>query len=157
MWLPEMDFEPAGLMRSYPFYRGDPVGDDGQLWRGHLSWAMHLYGSADGTTQGALYVPGGFSEHSDPSPNDGVVTFYYSRLGSYSDVTLAVFHVGDFEIVKEGERVRIGKIGGPGGTSPFYVHSHIEIYRGNTGLPKPSDRARLRIDPATVFAEARSQ
>jgi hypothetical protein len=145
-------FEPAGLVGSYPFYRGDTLGDDGAIHRGHLSWSMHLYGSVDGTKESPLYVPAGFREHSaQPSPTDAVVTFYYPKLGKLTDITIAVFHVASFESVTEGARVRIGKIGGPGGSAPYYKHSHIEFYRGNCGLPKLEDRPRLRIDPSKVF------
>ena len=151
-------FEPAGLAGEYPLYRGDIVGDDGRVHRGHLSYAMHLYGSADGRGDSSLYVPAGFISHSaQPSPTDGVVTFYYPRLGNLSDVTLAVFHVADFQINIEGERVRIGNIGGPGGGTPAYKHSHIEFYRGNAGLPALSARPGLRIDPATVFGPQSSE
>jgi len=150
-------FEPSGLAGEYPLYRGDIVGDDGRVRRGHLSYAMHLYGNADGSGDSPLYVPAGFTSHSaQPSPTDGVVTFYYPRLGNLSDVTLAVFHVADFQISNEGTRVRIGNIGGPGGATPAYKHSHIEFYRGNTGLPAASARPRLRIDPSTVFGPARA-
>jgi hypothetical protein len=104
-----------------------------------------------------LYVPAGFVSHSDqPSPTDAVMTFFYSRLGNLSDVTLAVFHVADFHLSGEGGRVRIGNLGGPGGSSAFYKHTHIEFYRGNTGLPPLSARPRLRIDPATVFTNAKA-
>ncbi len=145
-------FEPAGLAGAYPLYRGDIVGDDGRVRRGHLSYAMHLYGSADGSGDSPLFVPAGFTSHSaQPSPTDGVVTFYYPRLGNLSDVTLAVFHVADFQISNEADRVRIGNLGGPGGATRAYKHSHIEFYRGNAGLPALSARPRLRIDPATVF------
>ena len=145
-------FEPAGLAAEYPLYRGDTIGDDGLQRRGHLSSAMHLYGSPDGKGVSSLYVPPGFTQHSDqPSPTDAVVLFYYPRLGNLSDITLAVFHVADFKIVSEGDRVRIGNIGGPGGSSPLYKHSHIEFYRGNRSLPPAGERAALRIDPATVF------
>jgi hypothetical protein len=148
-------FEPPGLAAAYPFYRGDIIGDDGMERRGHLSYAMHLYGSSDGTGDSSLYVPAGFTLHSgQPSPTDAVITFYYPRLGNLYDVTLAVFHVADFQISYEGDRVRIGNIGGPGGSSGYYKHSHIEFYRGNSGLPPLAARPRLRIDPATVFASA---
>jgi hypothetical protein len=148
-------FEPAGLAAGYPFYRGDIVGDDGKLRRGHLSYAMHLYGSSDGKSGSPLYVPAGFSSHSrEPSPTDAVVVFYYPRLGNLTDVTLAVFHVADFQITYEGDRVRIGNIGGPGGSSALYKHSHIEFYEGNTGLPSTPARASLRIDPSTIFGQA---
>ena len=91
-----------------------------------------------------------------PSPTDAAVTFYYPKLGNLTDVTLAVFHVADFEIRPEGDRVRIGNIAGMGGLTPLYRHSHIEFYRGNTGLPPAEVRIRLRIDPATVFARMQS-
>jgi hypothetical protein len=146
-------FEPAGLAAAYPFYRGDIIGDDGMARRGHLSYAMHLYGNADGTGDSPLYIPTGFTLHSgQPSPTDAAMTFYYPRLGNLSDVTLAVFHVADFQINYEDDRVRIGNIGGPGGSSGCYKHSHIEFYRGNTGLPPLAARSYLRIDPAIVFA-----
>ncbi len=146
-------FEPAGLAASYPLYRGDVYGDDGVERRGHLSFAMHLYGSPDGTGDSPLYVPPGFISHSSqPSPTDAAVTFYYPKLGNFTDVTLAVFHVANFQITDDGDRVRIGNLGGPGGSSPLYKHSHIEFYRGNTGLPPLAARAGLRIDPAGVFS-----
>ena len=144
-------FEPAGLGQQYPIYRGDLIADDGRILRGHLSFAMHLYGSADGTGDTELYVPAGFTGHSDePSPTDAVITFYYPRLGNLTDVTLAVFHVKNFQLSHEGARVRIGNIGGPGGSAASYKHSHLEFYRGNTGLPTLAARTQLRIDPATV-------
>lgn len=146
-------FEPARLGGQYPLYRGDLIGDEGRLLRGHLSFAMHLYGSADGTGETEVYVPAGFTSHSnEPTPTDAVVTFYYPRLGNLTDVTLAVFHIANFQISEEGGRFRIGNIGGRGGSAASYRHSHIEFYRGNTGLPASSCRERLRIDPATVFA-----
>jgi hypothetical protein len=150
-------FEPAGLAAAYPFYRGNIIGDDGIERRGHLSFAMHLYGSADGTGASPLYVPAGFTHCSGPpSPTDAAVTFYYPRLGNLTDITLAVFHVADFQINDEGARVRIGNLGGPGGSSASYKHSHIEFYRGNTGLPPLAARPGLRIDPTTVFAATSS-
>lgn len=146
-------FEPAGLAAAYPFYRGDILSDDGLQRRGHLSHAMHLYGSSDGTGDSPLYIPAGFTLHSgQPSPTDAAMTFYYPRLGNLTDVTLAVFHVADFQMSYEGERIRIGNIGGLGGSSALYKHSHIEFYRGHTGLPPVAARQLLRIDPATVFA-----
>ena len=146
-------FEPAGLAASYPLYRGDVMGDDGRVRRGHLSYAMHIYGSPDGRGDSPLYVPPGFTSHSsEPSPTDAAVIFYYPRLGNLTDVTLAVFHVTDFQLTPEGDRVRIGNLGGPGGSSPLYKHSHIEFYKGNVGLPAAAARAALRIDPTTVFS-----
>jgi hypothetical protein len=146
-------FEPQGLAHRYPLYRGDITGYDGRLIRGHLSYAMHLYGNSEGTGDSALYVPAGFTSHSsEPGPTDAAVTFFYPRLGNLTNVTLAVFHVANFAITPESGRVRIGSIGGPGGSFAAYKHSHIEFYRGNTGLPSASAREHLRIDPASVFA-----
>lgn len=150
-------FEPAQLGSQYPLYRGDLIGDDGMLRRGHLSFAMHLYGNADGTGASGVYVPLGFTSHSSiPTPTDAAVVFYYPRLGRLTDVTLAVFHVANFQLSDEGARVRIGDIGGPGGSVGTYKHSHIEFYRGDTGgLPSLAARTCLRIDPATVFEVTR--
>lgn len=145
-------FEPEALASEYPLYRGDVVADDGRRLRGHLSFAMHLYGSADGSGGSAVYVPAGFMSHSvGPTPTDAAVTFYYPRLGKLTNITLVVFHVANFGIRYEGGRVRIGNIGGPGGSSAPYKHSHIEFYRGNTGLPASAARPNLRIDPVSVF------
>ena len=146
-------FEPVALDKQYPLYRGDFTGDDGRVIRGHLSYAMHLYGDAQGTGDSALYVPAGFTSHSPgPTPTDAAVTFYYPRLGNLSNVTLAVFHVAHFSLTYEAGRVRIGNIGGPGGSCATYKHSHIEFYRGDTGLPSAAARSQLRIDPASVFS-----
>jgi hypothetical protein len=146
-------FEPKGLASQYPLYRGDLIGDHGKILRGHLSYAMHLYGSEDGRGATELYVPMGFiSNSSEPTPTDAAVTFYYPKLGNLTDVTLAVFHVANFHLSYEGERVRIGNIGGPGGSIGSYRHAHIEFYRGDTGLPSAGSRLKLRIDPATAFA-----
>ena len=148
-------FEPAGLGSQYPLYRGDFVGDDGVVRRGHLSYAMHLYGSADGTGEMSLYVPAGFTSHSaEPTPTDAAISFYYPRLGNLTDVTLVVFHVANFSLTPEGERIRIGDIGGRGGSVASYKHSHIEFYRGNTGLPSAAARTKLRIDPVLVFGSS---
>lgn len=147
-------FEPAKLGNQYPLYRGDQIGDAGRILRGHLSFAMHLYGSVDGTAETELYIPEGFISHSsEPSPTDAAVVFYYPRLGNLRNVTLAVFHVANFHLSPEGGRVRIGNIGGRGGSAPSYRHSHLEFYRGDTGLPPMSCRVQLRIDPATVFSK----
>lgn len=148
-------FEPTGLSNQYPLYRGDILGDNGRILTGHLSHAMHLYGSFDGRGETSLYIPTGFTSHSGtPTPTDAAVTFFYPRLGNLSNVTLAVFHIANFAISQEGGRIRIGTVGGRGGSYAFYKHSHLEFYRGNTGLPAASARQGLRIDPALVFGEA---
>ncbi len=151
-------FEPEKLAGQYPLYRGDITAIDGHLLRGHLSFAMHLYGNEEGTAESALYVPAGFTSHSSaPGPTDAAVTFFYPRLGNLTNVTLAVFHVANFAIESGAShhlsqtRIRIGNIGGTGGSCAVYKHSHIEFYRGNVGLPSAPDRERLRIHPVSVF------
>jgi hypothetical protein len=145
-------FEPRELSNTYPYYRGDVIGSDGELRKGHLSAAIHLYGSSDGTADSPIYLPFGFTSHSvEPTPVDAAVTFYYPQLGELKDVTIAIFHVRNFGISQEGNRVRIGEIGGPGGSSPQYKHAHIEFYKGDTGLPAPALRPILRITPNTIF------
>ena len=150
-------FEPPNLGSAYPLYRGDFVDDNGKIRRGHLSYAMHLYGSADGTGTTEIYIPAGFVWHSNtPTATDAAVTFYYPRLGNLTDITLAVFHVANFNLSYEGGRVRVGEIGGRGGSLPTYRHSHLEFYHGDTGLPPASAREGLRIDPAVVFPLSQS-
>jgi hypothetical protein len=63
-----------------------------------------------------------------------------------------VFHVANFQLSYEETRVRIGNIGGPGGSIACYRHSHLEFYHGDTGLPSAASRPGLRIDPNSVFA-----
>jgi len=151
-------YEPARLSGNYPIYRGDLRGDDGIFRPGHLSYAMHLYGSENGTGVTPLYVPAGFTGHSNsPTPTDAAVTFYYPQLGKMKNVTLAVFHVANFQIQNENGRIRIGNIGGRGGSFELYKHSHIEFYRGNTGLPSSSRRQALRIHPSLVFGTAETK
>jgi hypothetical protein len=145
-------FEPPGLANQYAIYRGDLRGPDGVTRRGHLSDAMHLYGSSDGTGNTGLYVPEGFASHSQsPTHTDAAVTFFYPKLGPLRSVTLAVFHIANFAITHTNGRVRIGEIGGPGGSYQYYKHSHLEFYRGNVGLPAADRRAALRIDPSMVL------
>ena len=44
------------------------------------------------------------------------------------EITPVATHVGNFNPTKESDgRVRIGDIGGPGGNSEGYVHSHLGI------------------------------
>lgn len=145
-------FEPEALNNAYPYYRGDITGDDGRTHQGHLSATMHLYGSPDGTADSPIYIPLGFTSHSiQPTPVDAAVTFYYPQLGALKNTTIAVFHVRNFGLSQEANRVRIGEIGGPGGSSPEYKHAHFEFYQGDTGLPSPDRRPALRILPNSIF------
>jgi hypothetical protein len=152
-------FDLLGLGESYALYRGDLIGDNGMLCAGHLSWAIHLYGSEDGRVDTSVYVPAGFKRSSkEPGPVDGAVIFYYPRFGLLGSVTLVAFHVRDFELKREGSRVRIGWTGGRGGSAESYRHSHLEAYYGDVGLPSAEVRGQLRIKPSllleTLYAAA---
>ena len=155
-------FEPESLALarfkagSFPYYRGDERLPDGRLSRGHLdAYAMHLYGSTDGTRFGVdgtqladLYVPDGFANEQAqirqrPGPRSAGISFYYPRLGRLKDVTVLIMHVRNYRPVKKGDRWHIGQIGGRGGSpedSPTYVHSHFDLVRGNVGLTGKRDR-----------------
>lgn len=63
-----------------------------------------------------------------PTRNDAVITFYYPTFFGMKNVTLAVFHLGDFGFRRVEDRVRIGRTGGPG---------------GDTGGPSPNRHAHL--------------
>ena len=102
-----------------------------------------LVRDSDGTGESDLYVPAGFTSHSSiPTQTDAAVTFYYPHLGHLTNVTVAVFHIKNFQLSVEGARVRVGSIGGPGGSAGTYRHSHIEFYHGNTGLPAAVDEVQ---------------
>jgi hypothetical protein len=161
------EFDPDGLALvqlykfgdRYRYYRGDEKDADGSVLPGHLSTsAMHLYGSKDGTRFGVngnsfvnLYVPDGFKSpekiRKSPSPKSASVDFYYEVLGNVKDVTLLVSHIKDFKLKKENNRWHIGKIGGKGGDSVDYIHSHIDLFKGNVGMTGKRDR----ISFATAF------
>jgi hypothetical protein len=138
--------------------RSEAVGPLANNW-GHLfGYAGHLYATAGGAISGnvrsALYIPPGFTKQTAPSGKDAVSLFYYPKLGTYSDVTLAVYHVADFNVVKTTKNasgsVRIGRIAGPGGDGPDYLHSHVEVHRG-WGLPGLEGRNKTRIFFRDVF------
>lgn len=147
-------------------YRGDyydPL--SGKVIDGHLSsYAMHLYGSEDGKRDTAIYIPSDYerprvANHQKPTATASVVTFFYKKLGNERNVTLAVFHVGKFNPIREGDRVRIGSTGGHGGDKPDYRHAHLEIYRGDVGLPTTlEERAKVRVKNfAGVFEPQQSK
>jgi len=51
------------------------------------------------------------------------VRFYYPKLGNLTDVTLAVFHVADFQLVTEGDR-----IGSAISADPVDLHRSTNIH-----------------------------
>lgn len=142
----------------YAYYRGDTY-ESGEATSGHLSkQAMHLYGSTDRTRFGVdgntftdLYVPDGFLHPENvrkiPSPNSASVDFYYKNLGNYQDVTLMVSHIKDFKLQKVGNRWHIGTIGGKDGKDLHYIHSHLDLFKGNVGMTGK----RIRLSFADAF------
>lgn len=160
----------ASFTRQYPYYRGDTI-QNGKAEIGHLSaYIMHLYGSADGARFGVdgktytdVYVPDGFEMKKGvltqtPTPTQEVVTFYYKKLGKVEDATLLMMHIKDFKPRKEGNRWRIGKIGGIGGqigdiTSP-YLHSHFALLRGDVGIAvKTNKYGKMDSDATNEYRE----
>lgn len=154
------NYEPEG-MPGYPTaqhrYRGTLNGIPG-----HLSNQMHLYGSSDGRQTTGVYVPGGYdavypNPRANPGDRGGSFVFYYSNLGKFfENVSLVVTHVANYNIRNEGGRVRIGDIGGPGGTSAAYnpnepyIHSHFSLLRGQVDR---SGRTSLASMPKLTFPE----
>ena len=143
-------FEPTGFPATDAWRNGQnrsqAGGPNPNQW-GHLNgYSGHIYGSSPGTSDTTLYVPGNFSSYTPPSGNDAVATFFYRQLGNQRNVTLAVFHVGNFGIQRNNTNnagsVRIGTSGGLGGDTVGYRHSHLEVHRGR-GLPATM-RARNR-------------
>ena len=141
------------------YYRGGFVDrNTGILNEGHLSvHAMHLYGSTDGTRFGVdgntfidLFVPDGFrvkTVRKAVSPTQASVDFYYKKLGNYEDVTLLVSHIKDFKLQQVGDRWHLGKIGGKGGQTLNYIHSHLDLFKGDVGMTGK----RVRIPFAKAF------
>lgn len=54
---------------------------------------------------------------------------------------MLVSHIKDFKLKKESDRWHIGKIGGKGGDSLNYIHSHLDIFKGNVEMT--GERKRL--------------
>lgn len=117
----------------------DPPGIwDGKLhWNPHLYRTLHLYYNEMGTRGAAplgLYAPAGGGEPYDrkvfdaEGRSEASYGIHYAQLGKLKNVTLVMSHVAAF--TKPGEvteRTLIGYIGGPGGDTGRYVHSHLAI------------------------------
>jgi hypothetical protein len=131
-------FEPYGFQGSWSMISGAnrSFGMNAKTPGHLLGYSMHLYGSQVGVTDADIYIPDGFDLNSvkGPTEKDAVYTFYYPELMGQKNITIAVFHVANFGLRHEGNRWRIGTTGGPGGDTPFYRHSHLEVHRGK-GLP----------------------
>lgn len=117
----------------------------------------HLYGDKEGVKNTDLYIPAGVTKMLGlQNAENAIYAFYYKELGSQKDVTLVIMHVADYNPKKQRDgRYLIGKTGGPGGGgsipdqsritagTPFYNHSHIEVF---TGLGFPSKPGKARND-----------
>ena len=141
----------ARLKGSSRIEMGNPLYDSE-----HLYWFPHLSGNQAGTENTDVYVPGNYQgQPTGPTRGDAVVTFYYPQLFGMKNVTLAVFHVADFGLQKVGDRVRIGRTGGPGGDSGGPSpnrHAHFELWNGRTGfLPPGAKRDAARIPLTSVI------
>jgi hypothetical protein len=104
-----------------------------------------------GTANTDIYVPGNYRDQpTRPSPTAGVVLIYYPQLASLSNVTLAIYHVGNFGVTRDGDRVRIGTTGGPGGRSAGNLHAHFEIWNGrHSDVVDGPARIARRVYPFT--------
>ena len=139
----------ARLKDSKRIEMGNPLYD-----AEHLYWFPHLSGNQAGTQNTEIYVPGDYQGRpTRPTPTDHVVTFYYPNFLGMKNVTLAVFHVGDFGLERVNDRVRVGRTGGPGGDSGGPSpnrHAHFELWKGKTGFLPPGakrDAARIPLTP----------
>jgi len=164
---------PGAIMRtrydSDGIYRGeDPVAalgavgrvarngmptDYDPIWDAeHLYNSPHLSGNLAGTSNTDIYVPGNYQgQPTRPSPTAGVVLINYAQLGDLSNVTLAIYHVGNFGVQRMPDgRVRIGNTGGPGGSDAGNFHSHFEIWNGrHRDVVDGAERFARRVYPFT--------
>lgn len=124
----------------------------------HLYYFPHLSGNQAGTENTDIYVPRNYvGSPTGPTKGDAVTTFYYKKFFGMKKVTLAVFHVDDFGLQREGGRVRIGATGGPGGESSAFrpgspnKHSHFELWKGHGYRPPGPGRDAARIPLTRVI------
>lgn len=145
----------AALVAIANVSRNGMPNDFDPIWDAeHLYNSPHLSGNLAGTANTEIYVPGNYvGQPTSPSPNAGVVLIYYPQLGNLTNVTLAIYHVGNFNVRREGDRVRIGTTGGPGGGQGgnYNLHSHFEIWNGrHTRVLEGRDRFAVRTQPFTA-------
>ncbi len=142
--------DPSGTDRS----RG--AGSDPNQY-GHLNgYSGHLYGTRVGIDDVNLFIPAGFVSSTAPSGKDSSPPFFYPRLGSESNVLLCVFHVHNFAIDRSRRNAKgsvyICQSGGPGGDTPYYRHSHLEVHSGRV-LGTMEMRSRTRKFFSKVFCQ----
>lgn len=139
-------------------YRGDYIDDQGKVNEGHLSsHAMHLWGNRAGTRNTRIFIPDGFdvkrARNQTATPTQGIVTFYYPKLGNRTNVTLYVMHVKKpFKLQRIGGRWSVGFTGGPGGLGYWTIngkevkitHAHIDAYEGDIGFTLEREKYRIK-------------
>jgi hypothetical protein len=98
-----------------------------------------------------IFVPAGYQgQPTRPSPTARVVLINYAHLGNLNNVTLAIYHVGNFGVQPAGDRVRIGTTGGPGGADSGDFHSHFELWNGRyKDVVDGPERFARRVYPFT--------
>ncbi|HEX7313995.1 MAG TPA: RHS repeat-associated core domain-containing protein, partial [Pyrinomonadaceae bacterium] len=133
----------------------DPVWDSE-----HLANSPHLSGNMAGTQNTDILVPGNYEgQPTPPTVGANVVLIYYPVLGKQKNVTLAIFHVANFNPQRVGTRVRIGTTGGKGGDETVFrpgrpnKHAHFEVWRGRHAavLADGPRRDAVRIPFYRVF------
>lgn len=130
-----------GMPKEY-----DPIWDSEHLYN-----SPHVSGNIAGTVNTDIFVPAGYQgQPTRPTPNGGVVLINYAHLGNLNNVTLAIYHVGNFGVQPAGDRVRIGTTGGPGGADAGNFHSHFEIWNGKyRNVVDGPERFARRVYPFT--------
>ncbi len=161
-WEP-MGFDPR-IKACQTCTGGDPSGTDRSRGSGadrnqygHLNgYSGHIYGTRVGIDDVNLFIPPGFTTTTPPSGNDSVTTFFYPRLGAETNVLLCVYHVRNFGVDRNRRNANgsifIGQSGGPGGDTPYYRHSHLEVHSGHV-LGPMSMRSRTRKFFSKVFCQ----
>jgi RHS repeat-associated protein len=112
---------------------------------------FHLYANDRGTPANVgLYVPQGFSQV-------GIIAGVNNRMAfTNSDgVTIVFVHVAPRSGANDNTMgsSRIGNIGGPGGESPRYFHTHIYTLTGYDPADPDSPQEATRVDPRSVFCK----
>jgi hypothetical protein len=134
-----LDYTKPGLNGTPPAYRGDYTINDGRIMKGHLSTtAAHLLGSMDGSKNTNVYIPSngiipkqflGKVPKTDSKGNTYIFV-HFNKLGNLTNVTLAIFHLDNIQKTRDGNRILVGRTGGPGGYFIDDMHAHFELYDG---------------------------
>ena len=128
-------YEPSTLKGSY---------NQGGNWRGHVYRFLHVYPNATGTATNpatGIYIP---LDKGNKVPkvvpynfpkDEGGYKIHYNQLGNLQNVNLYVYHVTNFKVRREGNKIRIGDFETKQVYSPIdYFHIHLSIL-GSRGEP----------------------